>query len=245
MPTTLDLGGLTLDVVRKGIKNVYLSVYPPTGRVRISAPLRMSLDTIRLFAISKLGWIKQQQKKLREQERESPREYLDRESHYVWGKRFLLKVVEEDIAPSVKMQHDTILLRIRPGADDETRRAAVAGWYRQLLKSALPPLIKAWEPRLSVMVNGFFVQQMKTKWGSCNPTARTIRLNTELAKKPKECLEYIVVHEMVHLLGPTHNSRFISMMDQFIPKWRSYRDILNRLPVRHENWCCLVNNTPR
>jgi predicted metal-dependent hydrolase len=237
MATTLELGGITLDVVRKDIKNVHLSVYPPTGRVRISAPLRMSLDTIRLFAISKLGWIKQQQKKLREQERESPREYLDRESHYVWGKRFLLKVVEEDVAPNVKMQHDTMLLRVRPGADDEIREAVVASWYRQLLKSVLPPLIEVWEPRLSVTVNGFFVQQMKTKWGSCNPAARTIRLNTELAKKPKECFEYIVVHEMVHLLEPTHNSRYIAMMDQFIPKWRLYRDILNRLPVRHENWC--------
>jgi predicted metal-dependent hydrolase len=237
MPTTFELSGITLEVVRKDIKNVHLSVYPPTGRVRISAPLRMSLDTIRLFAISKLGWIKQQQKKLREQERESPREYLDRESHYVWGKRFLLKVVEEDVAPSVKMLHDTILLCVRPGADDETREAVVAGWYRQLLKSALPPLIEVWESRLSVTVNGFFVQQMKTKWGSCNPTARTIRLNTELAKKPKECLEYIVVHEMAHLLEPTHNTRFIAMMDQFMLKWRFYRDILNRLPVRHENWC--------
>jgi len=236
MATTLELGGITLDVLRKDIKNVHLSVYPPTGRVRISAPLRMNLDTIRLFAISKLGWIRQQQNKLREQERESPREYLDRESHYVWGKRFLLKVAEEDVAPSVKMLHDTILLRVRPGADDETREAVVAGWYRQLLKSALPPLIEVWELRLSVAVNGFFVQQMKTKWGSCNPTARTIRLNTELAKKPKESLEYIVVHEMAHLLEPTHNARFVAMMDQFMPKWRFYRDILNRLPVRHENW---------
>jgi len=236
MATTLELGGITLDVVRKDIKNVHLSVYPPTGRVRISAPLRMSLDTIRLFAISKLGWIRQQQKKLREQERESPREYLDRESHYVWGKRFLLKVVEENVAPGVQMRYDTILLRVRPGADDETKEAVVANWYRRLLKSALPPLIGVWEPRLSVTVSGFFVQQMKTKWGSCNPTSRTIRLNTELAKKPKECLEYIVVHEMIHLLEPTHNARFVAMIDQSMPTWRLYRDILNRLPVRHENW---------
>jgi predicted metal-dependent hydrolase len=236
MSTTIELGSVTLDVLRKDIKNVHLSVYPPTGKVRISAPVRMSLDTIRLFAISKLGWIKQQQKKLREQERESQREYLDRESHYVWGRRFLLKVVEEDAAPSVQIQHGTLLLRVRPGADDETKEAVVAGWYRQLLKTAVPPLIEAWELRLSVTVNGFFVQQMKTKWGNCNPMARTLRLNTELAKKPRECLEYILVHEMVHLLEPTHNARFVATMNQFMPKWQFHRDILNRLPVRHERW---------
>lgn len=225
-----------MDVMRKGIKNVHLSVYPPKGQVRISAPLRMSLDTIRLFAISKLGWIRQQQKKLREQERESQREYLDRESHYVWGRRFLLKVVEEDVAPGVQIRHGTLLLRVRPGADDGTREAVVAGWYRQILKTAVRPLIEAWEPRLSVTVSGFFVQQMKTKWGSCNATARTIRLNTELAKKPSECLEYIVVHEMVHLLEPTHNARFTRLLDHVMPQWQHYRDTLNGLPVRHERW---------
>ena len=212
-----------MDVVRKDIKNVHLSVYPPTGRVRISAPARMSLDTIRVFAISKLGWIRQQQKKLREQERETPREYLDRESHYVWGRRVLLKVVEEDEPPQRAATSSTLLLRVRPGTDEATREAVVEDWYRQLLKAAVPPLIATWEPRLGVKVNGFFVQQMKTKWGSCNPTARTIRLNTELAKKPRECLEYIVVHEMVHLLEPTHNPRFVALMDRFMPKWQETR----------------------
>ena len=236
MPATIELGDITLDVVRKDIKNVHLSVYPPTGRVRISAPARMSLDTIRLFAISKLGWIRQQQKKLREQERETQREYLDRESHYVWGRRFLLKVVEEDAAPSVQAHHGTLLLSVRPGADDDTKEAVVAGWYRQLLKTAVPPLIETWEPRLKVTVSGFYVQQMKTKWGSCNAAARTIRLNTELAKKPKECLEYIVVHEMVHLIEPTHGPRFVALMDRFMPNWRDTRELLNRLPARHERW---------
>lgn len=236
MTATLELGGISLDVVRKDIKNVHLSVYPPTGRVRIAAPLRMSNDTIRLFAIAKLGWIKQQQRKLREQERESRREYLDRESHYVWGRRYLLRVVEKDAAPGVRIQHGTLLLHIRPRADDKKREAAVAAWYRQLLKAAIPPLIEGWESRLSITVNRFFVQQMKTKWGSCNPAARTIRLNTELAKKPRECLEYIVVHEMVHLLEPTHNPRFVALMDRFMPTWRDTRELLNRLPARHERW---------
>lgn len=236
MPTTIALGSVTLDVVRKDIKNVHLSVYPPTGRVRISAPARMSLDTIRLFAISKLGWIRQQQQKLRVQERETPREYLDRESHYVWGRRYLLKVVEADAAPSVQIQHGTLLLRVRPGADEARREAVVAAWYRQLLKRAVAPLIEAWEPLLSVTVKGFFVQQMKTRWGSSNPDARTIRLNTELAKKPRECLEYIVVHEMIHLLESPHNARFTGLLDRFMPQWQHYRSILNRLPVRHERW---------
>jgi len=173
---------------------------------------------------------------MREQERQSPREYLDRESHYVWGKRFLLKVVEEDAVPDVEIQHSTLLLRVRPGASEGTKKVVMAAWYRQILRAAVPPLIRAWEPQLSVSVNGFFVQQMKTKWGSCNPATRTIRLNTELATKPKECLEYIVVHEMVHLLEPTHNARFVAAMDRFMPKWQYYRDILSRLPVRHERW---------
>jgi len=236
MPTTIELGGTTLDVVRKDIKNVHLSVYPPTGRVRISAPVRMSLDTIRLFAISKIGWIRQQQKKLREQERESQREYLDRESHYVWGRRYLLKLVEEDGAPSVQLHHSTLLLRVRPGTEETTREAVVASWYRQLLKTAIPPLIEVWEPRLNVTVSGFYVQQMKTKWGSCNTTTRTIRLNTALATKPKECIEYIVVHEMVHLLEPTHSPHFLALMDRFVPTWRATRELLNRLPARHELW---------
>lgn len=236
MVTQIELGGIVLDVVKKDIQNVHLSVYPPSGKVRISAPLRMHTDTIRVFAISKLGWIRQQQQKLRAQERETPREYLDRESHYVWGRRYLLKVVEADAAPSAQTQHGTLLLRVRPGADEATREAVVAGWYRQLLKRAVPPLIEAWEPLLSVTVKGFFVQQMKTRWGSCNLDARTIRLNTELAKKPRECLEYIVGHEMIHLLESTHNARFTGLLNRFMPQWQHYRSILNRLPVRHERW---------
>ncbi len=236
MAETIDLGGIVVDVVKKDIKNVHLSVYPPTGRVRISAPERMSLDTIRVFAISKLNWIKQQQQKLLEQERETPREYLDRESHYVWGKRYLLKIIEHNAAPEVELKHSTMLLRVRPGSDDVKMEAVLDAWYRQQLKEAVPPLIAKWEPLMGVKVERFFVQRMKTKWGSCNLSAGTIRLNSELAKKPPESLEYIVVHEMVHLLEPTHNARFIGLMDRFMPKWEFYRDILNRLPVRHENW---------
>lgn len=236
MVSQIKLGDITVDVIRKDIKNIHLSVYPPIGRVRISAPSRMELETIRIFAVSKLGWIKKQQQKLLEQEREAPREYLDRESHYVWGKRYLLKVVEVDEPPSVELKHKWLKVHVRPGADEEKKQAVVADWYRTQLKLEVPPLIAKWEPLMKVKVKRFFVQRMKTKWGSCNHTAGTIRLNTELAKKPIECLEYIVVHEMAHLLEPTHNDRFVGIMDLFLPQWRAYRDELNRLPVRHEEW---------
>ena len=236
MVRQLKLGDITVDVVLKDIKNVHLSVHPPTGRVRISAPSRMSLDNVRVFAISKLGWIKQQQKKLQEQDRETPREYLDRESHYVWGKRYLLTVIESDQTPSVELKHSRMLLRVRPGTDEKRRKALVEGWFREQIKKAVPPLIIKWEPLLEVKVKRFFVQRMKTKWGSCNPGVGNIRFNTELAKKPPECLEYIVVHEMAHLLEPTHNARFRALMDRFMPKWQFYLERLNRLPVSHEDW---------
>lgn len=232
----LELGDITVDVALKDIKNVHLSVYPPSGRVRISAPERMSLETIRVFAISKLDWIKREQKKLREQEREPPREYLDRESHYVWGRRYLLAVEEIEAAPEIELLHNRMVLRVRPESGQEKRDAVVASWYREQIKEAVPPLLARWQPLLDVQAERFFVQRMKTKWGSCNHLARTIRLNTELAKKPPECLEYIVVHELVHLLEPTHNARFVAMMDRFLPQWEFHRAVLNRLPVRREHW---------
>ena len=236
MVTRIELGGMVLDVVQKDIRNVHLSVYPPTGSVRISAPMHMSLDTIRVFAISKLGWIRQQQRKLREQERESPREYLNRESHYVWGKRYLLMITESEEPPHVTLKHSKMHLRVRPGTGGEKKQPIVEAGNRDQLRQAVPSLIAKWEPVLAVKVERFFVQRMKTKWGSCSPANKGIRLNTELAKKPRECLEYIVVHEMVHLLEPKHNSRFLAFMDQFMPKWQHYRELLNRLPVHHERW---------
>ena len=236
MPTQVKIGDLALNVILKNIKNVHLSVHPPTGRVTVSAPLRMSLDTIRVFAISKLGWIKQQQRKFQEQERESPREYLDRESHYVWGRRYLLKVVEESAPPKIFFKHNRMILQISAGANDETKQAIVARWYRTQIKAAVPELIAKWEPLVGVKVERVFVQKMKTKWGSCNPGARSIRLNTDLAKKPRECLEYIVVHEMVHLIERRHDDRFRTYMDQLLPQWRRYQGELNSAPLAHEKW---------
>ncbi|APW58603.1 M48 family metallopeptidase [Paludisphaera borealis] len=236
MATVIQLGDITVDVVLKDIQNVHLSVYPPAGRVRIAAPRRMSLDTIRVFAISKLGWIKQQQRKLREQERETPREYVPRESHYLWGNRYLLRVVEQEAPAALELGHRRITLRVRPGTSDDKKAAIVEQWYRDQLRQAVPPLLAKWEPVLGVKLERFFVRRMKTKWGSCTHGKSTIRLNTELAKKPPECLEYIVVHELAHLLEPTHNARFVAIMDRVMPQWAFRRKQLNRLPVRHEEW---------
>ncbi len=232
----IELGEITVDVVLKDIKNIHLSVYPPHGRVRISAPLSMSLGTIRVYAISRLDWIKKQQAKLREQERETPREYLDRESHYLWGKRYLLEIVELDESPSIELKHTHILLSVRPGSDEKKKQALIDEWYRKQLKEAAFPLIAKWERILAVKVNRIYVRRMKTRWGSCNPRAGSIRLNTELAKKPHECLEYILVHEMAHLLEPTHNARFIALMDRYLPQWKQIREDLNRWPLGHESW---------
>jgi predicted metal-dependent hydrolase len=196
----------------------------------------MSLDTVRVFAIAKLPWIKKQQCKLLEQERETPREYIDRESHYAWGRRYLLKVIEADRPRSVELSHGRMILLVRRGTQRTKRQAILDEWYREQVRTALPPLIEKWERLMGVKVRRVFVQRMKTKWGSCNHRAGSIRLNTDLARKPRECLDYIVVHEMVHLLEPTHNERFVALMDQFMPKWRAYREVLDKLPVRHESW---------
>lgn len=236
MAAQLDLGGISVDVVFKDIKNVHLSVYPPTGRVRISAPERMKLDAIRIFAISKFDWIKRQQIRLQGQERETPREYLERESHYLWGKRYLLHVFEMEAAPEVQLNPGKVLLRVRPGTSEDKKQAMVARFYREQIKAEVPSLVARWAPVMRVTVGTFYVRQMKTKWGSCNPRARAIRLNTELARKPKHCLEYIIVHEMAHFLVRHHNDRFTAIMDKFMPQWRHYREELNRFPLGHETW---------
>lgn len=230
------LGNIPVDVVLKDIKNIHLSVHPPAGKVRIAAPRRMDINTIRVFAITKLAWIKAQQKKLREQERETPREYLDRESHYVWGKRYLLKLIEKDAAPSVELKHRKMFLQLRPAASIEKKQEVLDAWYREQLKAAVPALITKWEKALGVTAGKVFVQKMKTKWGSCNPVAGNIRLNTDLAKKPLQCLEYIVAHELTHLLERHHNDHFTALMDAHMPQWRQYREMLNSLPLSHQEW---------
>ncbi len=232
----ITISNIKINVVRKDIKNIHLAVYPPTGRVRIAAPLRVNEGAIRLFAISKLGWIKRQQRKFEGQERISPREYKDRESHYFQGRRYLLKVIECDATPKVILKHSVIELFVRPKANKEKKKTVLDEWYRQKLKQTIPTLIEKWETKMGVVVDEFGVKKMKTKWGTCNREAKRIWLNLELAKKPAQCLEYIVVHEMVHLLERKHNDRFVSLINKFLPKWKSYKDDLNRLPVGHDDW---------
>lgn len=232
----IQLGDLSVDVERKDIKNIHLSVYPPDGRVRIAAPLHMDLDTIRVYAITRLGWIRQQQQKFHAQERESQREYLDRESHYVWGKRYLLKVFESEQPPFIELAHSHLLLNVRPGADEVRKQAVLEEWYRRQVREAAQPLIERWEERLNVRVARVSVRRMKTRWGSCNPHTASILFNTELAKKNRECLEYIVAHELMHLIEPSHNARFAALMDQHMPNWRLLRDELNQAPLGHVTW---------
>jgi predicted metal-dependent hydrolase len=232
MTTHLKLGAIMVEVIKKDIKNVHLSVHPPNGAVRIAAPRRMNMDAIRLFAISKLPWIKRHQKKLRVQERETPRDYVDRESHYLWGKRYLLKIVEQEGAADIDLRHTTIVMRVRNSTSKEKRGAMLDAWYREQIRAALPAMLDKWQPLLKVAAKRVFVQRMKTKWGSANPQRHFIRLNTDLAKKAPECLEYVVLHELSHFLSPRHDQRFLALLDQHLPHWRAIRTQMNEGPLR-------------
>lgn len=226
----VQLNDITIDVTLKKIKNIHLSVYP-NGQVKISAPLHINQETLRTFLISKLAWIKQKQTKFRNQQRETPRDCITRESHYVWGNRYLLKVIEKNAPPKIVLTPTEMLLQIRPATSQEAKQAMLDEWYRQELKNKLPALIEKWQPIMDVQVQKFFVQKMKTRWGSCNYKAGNVRFNSQLAKKPIECLEYVVVHELAHLLEPSHNARFHSLMSQFLPNWKLIKAELNRLPI--------------
>lgn len=236
MSTTIRLGEIAIAVTRKDIKHVHLSVHPPGGRVTLAAPLGTRPEVARAYAASKLGWIRAQQARLRGQARETPRQFVTRESHYLWGKRYLLKVVERNAKPTVIVDHRRIVLTVRPDSDRARREAVLLGWHRELLHAEVPRLIRKWEPRLQVKVEAYFLQRMKTKWGGCNHRAQTIRLNTELVKKPKDLLEYVVVHEMAHLIAPTHSERFVELLDKHYPAWRESRAELNELPLGAEAW---------
>lgn len=236
MIETIELGDIHIAVTRKAVRNVHLSVHPPEGRVTLVAPDNTRLEVARAYAISKLGWIRSQQSKLQLQDRETPRKFIKRESHYLWGRRYLLNVEEKEARPNIKLDHKRITLRVRPDSSPEKRAQVMHEWHKRLLHEAVPPLILRWESKLGVTVNRYYLQRMKTKWGSCNHRAGNIRLNTELVKKPKDLLEYIIVHEMAHLIEPTHNERFIALLDQHYPVWREARDELNALPLAAEVW---------
>lgn len=232
----IELGDIVIDVEQKDIKNIHLSVYPPNGKVRISAPKRMDLDTIRVFAIAKLKWIKKQREVFARQERETLREYLPRESHYFLGERYLLKIVEQDSSPRIILKKKEIQMIVRPDTTQEKKKEILDEWYRSELKRIVPPIIEKWETKIGVKTTEYGIKKMRTKWGTCNPIAKRIWLNLELAKKPLECIEYIVVHELVHLKERSHKERFVTLMDEYMPKWRFYRDELNRLPFSHVDW---------
>jgi len=225
---TIELSEIRCDVIHKNIKNLHLRVPEPCGKVRISAPLWMDLETIRLFIISKLGWIRKQQTKLRNQKRTTPLEYLTHESHYYLGQSYLLQVIEHNAAPKVILKHDSIELYVRKDASKEYRKKVLQNWYRQQLRELLPQYIEKLEKMVKVKVAELRIKTMKTRWGTCNPKAKRIWLNTELAKKPIESLEYVLVHEIVHLLERKHNKRFAAYMDEFLPQWRLRREELNR-----------------
>lgn len=236
MPEALILNELAVEVQRKAIKNIHLAVYPPAGSVRISAPMWMSEERIRLFALAKLDWIKKQRCKIQEQERETPREFLNQETHFVWGHPYLLRLEERHAAPDVRMGHSTLTLLMRPGSDAAKMQEALESWYRQILREAALPLLGQWQKILGLSPVTFRVRRMKTRWGTCTPARHSMLLNTELAKKPPECLEYIIVHELMHFLEPNHGQGFTALMDKHLPRWRALKKRLNRLPVAHEDW---------
>ena len=233
----ISVSGITVDVVRKDIKNMHLAVYPPTGRVRLAVPLHMNADAVRLFAVAKLGWIRRHQRNFANQERLGPREYRERESHYFQGRRYLLRIKETNGAGYVDLKGKTYVdLYVKPDAGIAYRRTVINEWHRRALKKNIGELAERWTKKINVQVAFWGVKQMKTKWGSCNIEKKRIWLNLELAKKPLPCLEYIVVHELVHFLERHHNDRFHALINQYLPRWKQLRDELNKLPVSHADW---------
>jgi len=231
------VSGIKVEVLRKDIKNLHLGVYPPHGRVRVAAPLVVSDEAVRLAVIDKLGWIRRQKAKFAEQPRQSQREMVNGESHYFLGQRYRLRVHEQNGAARVAVRGIASLdLFVRPGTSAEQREAVLLRWHREQLKSLIPPLLEKWQPILGVQIADWGIKKMKTKWGSCNAATRRVWFNLELAKKPVQCLEYIVVHELVHLLERNHTDRFSALMDSHFPQWRQFRDMLNKSLLGHENW---------
>lgn len=236
MAETIRLDDIVITMIRKEVKNVHLSVHPPDGRVSLVAPTHTRPEAARAYAISKIGWIREQQTEMLEQAREPYREFIERESHYLWGRRYLLAVTEKEEKPSVLLGHRTITLTVRPGSGRDKRAEIMHEWHKSLLHEAIPPLVARWQRELGVTLSAYFLQRMKTKWGSCNHRAGNIRLNTELVKKPKDLLEYVIVHEMLHLVEPTHSKRFLDLLDRHYPAWREARNELNELPLAAELW---------
>jgi predicted metal-dependent hydrolase len=237
--TSMTVSGLQVSVVRKPIKNLHLGVYPPDGRVRVAAPMAVSDAAVRVAVIGRLRWIKQKQAGFDGQSRESPREMTSGESHYYRGRRYRLQVVATDGPPRVEVRgHQSLVLHVRPGATAEDRERLLQGWYRDRLREVASRLLARWQEKLGVEVAAWGIKRMKTKWGSCNPKAGRVWLNLELIKKPPACLEYVLVHELTHLLVAKHDDRFLRLMDRHLPSWRRRRAELNATPLAKESWGC-------
>lgn len=233
----IEIRGLEVEIVRKDIKNLHVGVYPPNGRVRVAAPTRLNNDAVRLAVISRLGWLRRQQAKFQQQERQSQREMVSGETHFVQGRRFRLDVIKKDEAAKVVPRTTRRLeLFVHPGDGRECRERVLDRWYREYLREQIAELVSKWEPRIGVQVTEWGIRKMKTRWGTCNREARRICVNLELAKKSPACLEFIVVHEMVHLIERHHTDRFRELMDEALPPWRQYRELLNRAPLSHQSW---------
>ena len=233
----ITVSGLSVEVVRKNIKNLHLGVYPPLGRVRVAAPLAISDDAVRLAVVGKLGWIKRQRAKFQAQPRQSQRRMVSGESHYFMGQRYRLRVVEGSTPMRVALRGKASLdLFVRAETSTERREELLHAFYRAELKNLIPTLLDKWQPILGVETNAWGIKKMKTKWGTCNIAARRVWLNLELAKKPIQCLEYILVHELLHLIERHHNDRFRSLMDQYLPQWQVHRDELNSSLLADERW---------
>ena len=231
------VSGLAVQIVRKDIKNLHLGVYPPNGRVRVAAPLSVSDDAVRLAVIGKLAWIKKQQAQFAAQPRQTEREMVSGESHYYLGRRYRLRVVERDGPSRVVLRNRTTLeLQVRSEYEVKEREQMLWRWYRERLRELVPPLLAKWEAILGVRAAAFGIKKMKTKWGACSLDARRIWLNLELAKKPVQCLEYLIVHELTHLIERHHDDGFVSLMDRHLPQWRHHRKVLNEAPLGHADW---------
>lgn len=234
--TLLEINNLRVEMIRKNIKNLRLAVYPPDGRIRVTAPMETDDDVIQLFVISKLPWVRKQQKRFLEQDRQSNREMVSGESVYYLGRRYRLRVTEQSGNPKVRIKPRSLELRVPPGSDVGYRNRVLANWYRRELRSRLPELIEKWEPVIGVKVLECKIKQMRTKWGTCNAKAGRIWLNLELIKKPPQCLEYVLIHEMIHLLYRHHDEHFKALMNRCYPLWQSTRDELNQFILKDEQW---------
>lgn len=236
-PHRITVDGMPVDIVRKRIKNLHLAVYPPNGRVRVAAPLTVSDEAVRLAVVSRLAWIKKQKAKFESQKRQSARDYVSGESHYFLGRRYRLNIAEHNGPPRVCVRNGSVIdFHVRQGSDPAQRERAFLAWYRREMRDIAEPLIDKWSAKMELTAPLWGIRRMKTRWGTCNIESRRIWLNLELVKKPRQCLEYIVVHEMAHFMERHHNDRFVEIMDRYMPQWRLYRDELNAEPLAHEDW---------